>query len=74
MLAMTVCTNMAKTKAMIIIKIDVRAGGVWVFPTDAEEHDTEVPVVGGAVVTVGMVNFSIARAMMIVCGQLEKFF
>ena len=68
---------MAKTKAMNIIKIDVRAGGAWVFSIDAEEHDTEVTVVGGAVVTVGMVNFSIARAMMIVCGQfleLEKFF
>ena len=61
MLAMTVWdANKAKTKAMIIIKIDVRAGGVWVFPTDAEEHDTEVTVVGGAVVTVDMVNFSIA--------------
>ena len=54
---------MAKTKAMNIIKIDVRAGGAWVFSIDAEEHDTEVTVVGGAVVTVGMVNFSIARAM-----------
>ena len=43
---------MAKTKAMIIIKIDVRAGGAWVFSIDAEEQDTEVTVVGGAVVTV----------------------
>ena len=61
MFAMTdIDAKMAKTKTMIIFKTGVRAGGVWVFSIDAEEQDTEVTVVGGAVVTVGMVNFAIA--------------
>ena len=53
MFAMTVRdAKMAKTKTMNIFKTGVRAGGVWVFSIDAEEQDTEVTVVGGAVVTV----------------------
>ena len=56
MFAMTVRdAKMAKTKTMNIFKTGVRAGGVWVFSiVDAKEQDTEVTVVGGAVVTVDM--------------------